>query len=110
MKAFLVIAAFMLAALDVRAQAPSSEAAPKKNPKAESKARPSAAAKPAPKAAAKPAAKPAAKTASPSKVQATKNVTVYTNTPPPAIKDKDGRVIPATPDAYDVSSALPKKK
>ena len=37
-------------------------------------------------------------------------VTVYKGTPPPTLKDKDGKAIPTSPDAYDVSSALPPKK
>lgn len=67
---------------------------------------------PAPKEANKAPAPKEAKTPAPppSKTQVSKSVTVYTNSPPPALKDKQGKDIPVTPDAYDVSSALPKKK
>lgn len=34
---------------------------------------------------------------------------IYT-TGPPILRDKDGNVIPTSPDAYNVDSALPKKK
>lgn len=38
-------------------------------------------------------------------------VTVYKNSPnPPVLRDKDGNIIPTNPDAYDVSSAMGKKK
>ncbi|HET7768074.1 MAG TPA: energy transducer TonB, partial [Chloroflexota bacterium] len=57
----------------------------------------------------KPAAKkPAAKTPEVKKVAP--GVTVYKDTPPPTLRGKDGAPIPTTPDAYDVSSALPAKK
>lgn len=50
------------------------------------------------------------KDATPSKTAVSKNVTIYKNTPPPPLKGKDGKDIPTSPDAYDVSSAVPKKK
>lgn len=91
-------------ALPAWAQAPAAEPAkPAPRKEAPKKAPPKEAKK-------APAPKDAKKAVPPSKTQVSKNVTVYTNTPPPALKDKQGKDIPVTPDAYDVSSALPKKK
>ena len=50
------------------------------------------------------------KDTTPSKTAVSKNVTIYKNTPPPPLKGKDGKDIPTSPDAYDVSSAVPRKK
>jgi hypothetical protein len=82
-----------------RAEAPRAPAAAKK---------PAAAAKPpAPKKATVPAkapAKPAATSNDP-------NVRIFRAGDPdaPKVRDRDGKVIPTNPDAYDVSSAVKKK-
>ena len=67
-----------------------------------------------------PAKKPAAKKADVKKApprkkevvkKATPEVKVYRNSAnPPILRDKDGNVIPTNPSAYDVSSAIGKKK
>lgn len=101
-------------ALPAFAQAPAVEPAkPAPRKEAPKKAAPPADAKkaaPAKDAKKTPPTKEAKKAAPPSKTQVSKNVTIYNNTPPPALKDKQGKDIPVTPDAYDVSSAVPKKK
>ena len=58
----------------------------------------------------KPVAKPASK--KPAPPAAPPNVTVYKSSQnmPPTLRDKDGNLIPTNPDAYDVSSAVGKKK
>lgn len=61
----------------------------------------------------KPAAKkPDAKKAAPTKPApaATPQVTKIYTTGPPTLRDKQGNVIPTSPEAYPVHSALPKKK
>lgn len=58
------------------------------------------------------AKKPEAKKATPAKPAptATPQVTKVYTTGPPALRDKQGNVIPTNPEAYPVDSALPKKK
>ena len=55
-----------------------------------------------------------AKKPAPKKKEAAKakpEVRVYTNSAnPPILRDKGGNIIPTNPDAYDVSSAIGKKK
>ncbi|MGZ5661494.1 MAG: hypothetical protein ACXWG6_09020, partial [Usitatibacter sp.] len=57
----------------------------------------------------KPAAAAAPKPPAPS---GPPNVTVYRSSQkmPPTLRDKEGNLIPTSPDAYDVSSAVGKKK
>jgi len=105
-----VAAAIALAAPDAVPQASPSEASKDKTAKEATKdgKAPAKGAKATAKTA-KPANAPS-KGAAPGKTQVSKNVTIYRNTPPPPLKGKDGKDIPVTADAYDVSSALPKKK
>lgn len=58
------------------------------------------------------AKKPRAKKATPSNPApaATSQVTKIYTTGPPTLRDKQGNVIPTSPEAYPVDSALPKKK
>ena len=124
--AALVAAAFCsCAALLAAAQAPNpapplTEAekaaakAPKKTvPKADAAKAPAKdAAKPA-KDAAKPAPKAPAKAppkAPPKDAPATRQAPKVYTTGPTELRDKQGNVIPTNPDAYNVDSALPKKK
>jgi hypothetical protein len=92
-------------------KAADAKAAPRKPEEAPKKA--AAAPKKATEPAKKPAATPAKKPADPPKggaPTANPNVKVYKANDPnaPKVRDKDGKVIPTNPDAYDISSALKK--
>jgi hypothetical protein len=105
-----IVAAALLSLIgfEAPAQAPSPAPSAIEPAKAAPKAPKKAPAKPDPaKAPAKDAAKSAPKAAA--KAPAKAPPKVY-RTGPSELRDKDGKVIPTNPDAYNVDSALPKKK
>ena len=110
-----LLAFVMCVSFAVSAQTPPPEPAKPAPPKADAKkdiakkdeAKKSAAKKPPPKPAAAKKPEPAKKPTPPKKPIEIKTL----NTDKPLVlRDKDGNVIPTSPDAYNVDSALPPKK
>ena len=107
---FAALAAFAQPVADLPAADAKKPAVKKSEPKKVDAKKPDAkkpdAKKPDAKKTAAPVKPPAAPKAAAQPAQAPK---VYT-TGPTTLRDKDGNVIPTSPDAYNVDSALPRKK
>jgi hypothetical protein len=105
--AALVASASTMALAQATPADPAAPAAESKTPAAESKKPASAKKAPPKKTATKPAKKDTAPTAAPAKAAPKQPSKTY-STGPTTLRDKDGNVIPTSPEAYNVDSARKK--